>query len=89
MVYDTRSSTPKHMPTAPTVLPPHLARPRKEFPNALEDGIRKRLGCKADDEPLLRQGAQVLDHAIDAILGVVDHHIQARDGVVAACGEWV
>ena len=46
----------------------HLGWPREELPDALEDGICQGLGGKGDDEALLGQAGQVLDHAVDLVL---------------------
>ena len=43
---------------------PHLGWPWEELADALEDGVSQLLGGKADDETLVSQAGQVLDHGI-------------------------
>mmetsp|Transcript_26348 Transcript_26348/g.57205 ORF Transcript_26348/g.57205 Transcript_26348/m.57205 type:complete len:346 (+) Transcript_26348:622-1659(+) len=57
-----------------------------ELADALEDGVGDGLGRERHNQALLRQGRQVADHRVSLVLGVVDHDVEAGDGVVLAGG---
>lgn len=61
-----------------------LGRTREQLADALENEVGERLWREGDDELLGAQAGQVVDHAVDAILRVVNHDVDAGDHVVLA-----
>ena len=56
----------------------------EQLADALQQRQQRRVGSKAHDQSLFGEAAEVLHHLLSRLLGVMDEHIQAADGVERA-----